>query len=128
MARPIDPKLYDITKANEIKPKEKSAFDKAVQKISDSSSKNLLLGTISGWVSGVLLVRVGKIAAFGLGGGVLLLHLASQYEYIIVNWERVKELGGRSQWLVENLLRLMRKHSCYSVGYVGGFFFGLAST
>ncbi|XP_031767903.2 FUN14 domain-containing protein 1-like [Galleria mellonella] len=128
MARPIDPKLFDITKLNEIKPKEKSVFDRAVQKISNSESKNLILGTVSGWVSGVILVRVGKVAAFGLGGGVILLHFASQYGYISVNWERVKELGDRSQTLVESLLRYMRRNSCYSVGFVGGFFFGVAST
>lgn len=93
----------------------------------DGTSKKLVLGTATGWLAGVGVIRVGKIAAFGLGGGILLLHFACELGYVNVNWERIREACARSQVLVENVLLFVRRNSCWSVGFVGGFFFGVAS-
>ncbi|CAG9792613.1 unnamed protein product [Diatraea saccharalis] len=133
MARPIpDLDLREISKLHEgdIKPSgSKSYIDAAIDSISSSgSSRSLLFGTLSGWLAGVTIIRVGKIAAFGLGGSIILLHFASEYEYINVNWERIRESVRHSQALMENAVRFVKKNSCYTVGFVGGFFFGIAST
>ncbi|KAL0812156.1 hypothetical protein ABMA28_009533 [Loxostege sticticalis] len=131
MARPIpDIDLRDISKHEEIKPREtRSYFDLAVDSItSNRSSRNLIFGTFSGWFTGLTVIKVGKIAAFGLGGGVILLHFASELGYVNVNWDKVKEAVGRSQEWVDRVVNFVKKNSCFSVGFVGGFFFGIAST
>ena len=105
-----------------------SILDATIDGIKSNTSKNLILGTFAGWVSGVSIVRVGRVAAFGLGGGILLLHFAAEFGFINVNWEKVKETASESQEWVETLLRFVRRNSCFSVGFLGGFFFGVAST
>ncbi|CAH2057467.1 unnamed protein product, partial [Iphiclides podalirius] len=124
MAKPI-PDL-DLSELSKYAPKrkEESVFDVTVNNISKrSSSSRLLLGTLGGWVTGVGVSRVGKVAAFGLGGGVILLHFACELGYVHVNWDKVREGVGRSQELMEQFVRFVKKNSCLSVGFIGGFFF-----
>ncbi|CAH1640531.1 unnamed protein product [Spodoptera littoralis] len=132
MARPIPhtdlrhlPKQAD----KELKPKETQSFlDITIDGIKHTTSQNLLLGTITGWGAGVSIVRVGRIAAVGLGGSIILLHFAAEFGYINVNWDRVKETAGESQQWLDRVLRFIKKNNCFSVGFMGGFFFGVAST
>ncbi|XP_060807313.1 FUN14 domain-containing protein 2-like [Amyelois transitella] len=130
MARPLDPSLGDIRRVDEeIRRRDRrNLFDKSVDCLSSSTSRHLAIGTFTGWFTGVTVVKVGKIAAFGLGGGVILLHFATEFGYITVNWERVRETSGNCQQLVEKILAFAKNHSGYTVGFIGGFFFGVAST
>lgn len=105
-----------------------SLLDVTIDGLKSDTSKKLILGTFTGWVSGLSFVRVGRIAAFGLGGGILLLHFAAEFGYINVNWDRVKETAEESQVWMEKFLPIVRRNSCFSVGFLGGFFFGIAST
>ncbi|CAG9570582.1 unnamed protein product [Danaus chrysippus] len=126
MARPIpDIDLRNISK--EFKPTDESFFEDAIGKVPKNRSKDLILGTISGWLVGLGVAKVGKIAAFGLGGSVIILHYACEFGYIRVNWDRIRDTIGKSQQVIEKLQRFVKKQSCYSVGFVGGFFFGVAS-
>lgn len=119
----------DIAKLNEGDIKsEKSIIDLTFDKINTKPTKDLILGTVTGWIVGVSIVRVGKIAAFGLGGGILLLHFASEYGYINVNWERVKEATCHSQACVDHAVKFVKRNTYYSVGLAGGLCFGVAST
>lgn len=34
-------------------------------------------------------MKVGKLAAMGLGSGIILLHLASQAGYVNINWDKI---------------------------------------
>lgn len=36
-------------------------------------------------------MKIGKVAAVGLGGGVILLHIASQKGYIDINWDKINK-------------------------------------
>ncbi|KAH9640142.1 hypothetical protein HF086_018384 [Spodoptera exigua] len=132
MARPIphaDLRLLPKQGDKENKPKDSQSFlDITIDGIKNTTSKNLLLGTVTGWAAGVSVVRVGRIAAFGLGGGIILLHFAAEFGYINVNWDRVKETAGESQQWLDRVLRFVKKNNCFSVGFMGGFFFGVAST
>ncbi|CAB3244917.1 unnamed protein product [Arctia plantaginis] len=105
----------------------KSIFDIS-DRFSNNTGKNFVIGTFSGWMAGMSVVKIGRIAAFGLGGSVILLHFASELGYINVNWERIKESAGQSQAWLDWLFRFVKQNSCYSVGFVGGFCFGIAST
>ncbi|CAH2097963.1 unnamed protein product [Euphydryas editha] len=129
MAKPIpDIDLRNISRRDELKEKEEKTFyDETIGKISKYNSKELILGTFGGWVVGVGVAKVGKVAAFGLGGGVILLHFATELGYINVNWERIREGLGKSQDILDRLLRFVKNNGCFSVGFVGGFFFGVAS-
>lgn len=106
----------------------KSFVDITIDKITTKSSKDLILGTFTGWIAGMCLVKVGKIAAFGLGGGIILLHFASEGGYISINWDRVREAAKQSQIFIDTTVRFVKKNSYYSVGVLGGFFFGVASS
>lgn len=128
MAKPIpDFDLRNLSKSEVIGGKEKTFFDDTLNKISKSNSKDLILGTVSGWITGVGVTKIGKVAAFGLGGSIILLHFASDFGYISVNWDKVRDAIGRSQEIIEKLGSFVRRNSCFSVGFVGGFFFGVAS-
>jgi serine/threonine kinase 3 len=54
-----------------------------------SSTKQLIIGGISGWCMGFITMKVGKAAAFALGGVVMLLQIATHKGYIQVNWDHV---------------------------------------
>lgn len=36
-------------------------------------------------------MKIGKVAAVGIGGGVILLHIASQKGYIDINWDKINK-------------------------------------
>ncbi|CAH2251987.1 jg13838 [Pararge aegeria aegeria] len=128
MAKPIpDFDLRYHSKTEVIGSKEKAFFDDTLNKISKNNSKDLILGTISGWITGVGVAKIGKVAAFGLGGGIILLHFASDLGYINVNWDKVRDAIGRTQEIIDKVGSFVKKNSCFSVGFVGGFFFGVAS-
>ncbi|XP_045762981.1 uncharacterized protein LOC123865791 [Maniola jurtina] len=128
MAKPIpDFDLRNHSKTEVIGCKEKAYFDDTLNKISKNNSKDLILGTISGWITGIGVAKIGKVAAFGLGGGVILLHFASDLGYINVNWDKVRDTIGKSQEIIDKVGSFVKKNSCFSVGFVGGFFFGVAS-
>ncbi|CAH2238221.1 FUN14 domain-containing protein 1A isoform X1 [Pararge aegeria] len=70
----------------------KNFIEKAIADIgSTSATKQLILGTASGWITGFITMKIGKIAAVGIGGGVILLHIASQKGYIDVNWDKINK-------------------------------------
>ncbi|CAK1539966.1 unnamed protein product [Leptosia nina] len=70
----------------------KNFIEKAIADIGKTSAtKQLILGTASGWITGFMSMKIGKIAAVGLGGGVILLHIASQKGYIDINWDKINK-------------------------------------
>lgn len=106
----------------------RSILESIVDKISKAPPyTGLLIGTLAGWVSGSASMKIGKIAAFGLGGGVILLHLAKENGYVDVNWDKIREATGRSSILIENIVQFIMNNSYFSAGFIGGFFFGIAS-
>lgn len=127
MAKPIPTDLDLRNLSRDVKPEE-TLFDKTINNFGKGNSKDLVLGTVGGWVTGVGVIKIGKTAAVGLGGSILLLHFATELGYLCVNWEKVREAMGYSQELIDAVLRFVRKNSCFSVGFVGGFFFGVGST
>lgn len=42
-------------------------------------------------VTGFISMKIGKVAAVGLGGSVILLHIASQKGYIDINWDKINK-------------------------------------
>lgn len=48
--------------------------------------------------------------------------------YVNVNWDRVKEAAAQSQAWAERTVNYVKANSCFSVGFLGGFFFGVGCT
>ncbi|XP_018325535.1 FUN14 domain-containing protein 1 isoform X1 [Agrilus planipennis] len=68
----------------------KSFIDRILGDISKTSAtKQLVLGTSSGWVTGYLAMKIGKTAALALGGSIILLEIANEKGYIRINWNKV---------------------------------------
>ncbi|KAI5640539.1 FUN14 family domain-containing protein [Phthorimaea operculella] len=90
MARP---KPEDASEdAKKIVDEAKGFIEKAIKDIGKTSAtKQLILGTASGWITGFVTMKLGKVAAVGLGSGVILLHLASQKGYIDINWDKINK-------------------------------------
>lgn len=82
MARPIpkhiEKDIVTITEGEFPPKRPKSIIDLTIDGIRNQSTKNLVFGTVTGWLTGVTIIKVGRIAAFGLGGGVLILHFATE--------------------------------------------------
>lgn len=54
-----------------------------------SATQQIVLGAGSGWATGYVTMKVGKVAAIALGGGIILLQVANQQGYINVNWNKI---------------------------------------
>ncbi|CAH4031104.1 unnamed protein product [Pieris brassicae] len=136
------PKNEDTSEeAKKIVDDAKNFIEKAITDIGKTSAtKQLILGTASGWITGFISMKIGKLAAVGLGGGVILLHIASQKGYVDINWDKInkkvdkitdkieKEATGKSPDWFEKVFLFVKANSYYSAGFAGGFFFGIASS
>ncbi|XP_023027461.1 FUN14 domain-containing protein 1 [Leptinotarsa decemlineata] len=79
-----------IITMSDVKKEAKSLLDRILGDIKKSSAtKQIVLGTSSGWATGFLAMRVGKTAALAMGGGILLLQIANEQGYININWNKV---------------------------------------
>ncbi|XP_076252385.1 FUN14 domain-containing protein 1-like [Rhynchophorus ferrugineus] len=111
-----------------------------------SSNRQLFIGASSGWVSGVFTMKIGRILAAALGGGLILLQLANEAGYISINWSQLKKVDKnmnqkdhkKKDELSLNLIRNLAgwtqqiinfavENPEISTGFVGGFFLGLIS-
>lgn len=92
--KPTNKKLNeDIAKmTNNVEKEAKSFVDKMLGEVSKTdATKQLVLGAASGWVTGLLAMRMGKVAAISVGGGIILLQCAHKSGYIKVNWDKVNK-------------------------------------
>ena len=56
-----------------------------------SVATQLLIGGVTGWCTGFIFQKVGKLAATAVGGGFFLLQLANHTGYIKVDWQCVEK-------------------------------------
>ena len=86
--------------------------------------------------------KVGKLAATAVGGGFLLLQIASHSSYVRIDWKKVgkgvnkakRQIKKRSNKaapeinnITEEATEFVRQNIVISSGFVGGFLLGLAS-
>lgn len=103
----------------------------------------LLIGGVTGWCTGFIFQKVGKLAATAVGGGFFLLQLANHTGYIKVDWQRVeKDMKKAKEQLkirknnqipaevkskAEEMVLFVKKNVLVTGGFVGGFLLGMAS-
>ncbi|XP_058817950.1 FUN14 domain-containing protein 1 isoform X1 [Topomyia yanbarensis] len=54
-----------------------------------SATKQILVGAGSGWATGYITMKIGKMAAVAVGGGIILLQIANQQGYIQIDWNKI---------------------------------------
>ncbi|XP_012274651.1 FUN14 domain-containing protein 1 [Orussus abietinus] len=88
--------MYDI-------PEEaKSYIEKILGDVGKTSAmKQIAIGTSSGWMTGYIMMKVGKLAAFALGGGIIILQIAAHQGYIKINWDKIRRKAEKISDKVE---------------------------
>ncbi|XP_048220081.1 FUN14 domain-containing protein 1-like [Perognathus longimembris pacificus] len=107
-----------------------------------SVATRIVMGGVTGWCAGFLFQKVGKLAATAVGGGFLLLQIASHSGYVQIDWKRVekdvnkakrqiKKRVNKAAPEVNNIIgeatEFVKQNVVVSTGFVGGFVIGLAS-
>ncbi|XP_067401256.1 FUN14 domain-containing protein 1 isoform X1 [Emydura macquarii macquarii] len=107
-----------------------------------SVATQIVMGGVTGWCAGFLFQKVGKLAATAVGGGFLLLQIASHSGYVQVDWKRVEKDVNKAKrqikkranraapeinTLIEESTEFIKQNIVVSSGFVGGFLLGLAS-
>ncbi|XP_003706802.1 uncharacterized protein LOC100882636 isoform X1 [Megachile rotundata] len=70
----------------------KGLIDKILGDVSKkSATKQIIIGTTSGWLTGFVTMKVGKIAAVAVGGGIIMLQIAAHQGYIKINWDKIQK-------------------------------------
>ncbi|VDH99007.1 FUN14 domain-containing protein 1-like isoform X1 [Mytilus galloprovincialis] len=103
-----------------------------------SAAQQITIGGVSGWCTGFVFVRVGKVAAGTLGVSFLLLQVAQHQGYININYKAIqseikktkdvinKEANRHYPGVVENAKRFLQKNMFLAGGFAGGFLIGVA--
>ncbi|XP_076752632.1 FUN14 domain-containing protein 1 isoform X3 [Xylocopa sonorina] len=142
MNLPVTKKSKDEANKEEldISKEAKSMIDKILGDVSKTSAtKQIIIGTTSGWLTGFVTMKVGKIAAFAVGGGIIMLQIAAHQGYIKINWDKIQKkaekitdkveekVTGEGPKLLDKVGIWYRYNSLVATSFVGGFIIGLAS-
>ncbi|XP_070273057.1 FUN14 domain-containing protein 2-like [Myotis yumanensis] len=108
-----------------------------------SMAAQLIIGGVTGWCTGFIFQKVGKLAATAVGGGFLLLQLANHAEYIKIDWQQVEKdmkkakeqlKGQRSTQFpmevkskAEEIVLFVKTNIILAGGFLGGFLLGMYS-
>ncbi|XP_031831031.1 uncharacterized protein LOC116426350 isoform X2 [Nomia melanderi] len=123
MSLPVSKKSKDDANKEEcsinISKEAKSMIDKILGDVSKkSATKQIIIGTTSGWVTGFMTMKVGKMAALAFGGGIIMLQIAAHQGYIKIDWDKIQKKAEKITDKVEEKVtgegpRLMDKVERY---------------
>ncbi|KAL6424314.1 hypothetical protein ACFW04_009845 [Cataglyphis niger] len=126
---------YSIDTSKEVR----SLLEKIMGDVSKSSAtKQILIGTTSGWVTGFVTMKVGKVAACAVGGGIIMLQIAAHQGYIKINWDKItrkaekitdkmeEKITGEGPKFMDKVGKLWKKNSFIATSFLGGFIIGLS--
>merc|ERR1712080_149115 len=130
-----------IISYEEISRDTESTMKKIIKEVSKAPApKQIGIGAAAGWMSGYVMMKVGKAAATAVGGSLILLQIAHYKGYITVDWNRVAndtssfsdrvkdKLKLRTRTTGEKFLDFAKKNVYLAGGFTGGFFIGIASS
>ena len=109
-----------------------------------STAVQLGIGGATGWFTGHLVGKVGKVLAGAIGGSLLLINMGTRAGYITVDWEKVEddmqEAGqnisqrlmeernnDRTRRFVDQVSVFVRRNVVTAGGFAAGFFLGMAT-
>merc|ERR1712047_226866 len=130
-----------IPSYEEISRETESTFKGWVKEVSKAPApKQIGIGAACGWMSGYIMMKVGKAAATAIGGSLILLQIAHYKGYITVDWNRMANDSTSITDRMREKLRLQsrtasnawadfaKKNVYLAGGFTGGFFIGIASS
>jgi len=102
------------------------------------------IGGATGWFTGVVAGKVGKVLAAAMGGSILLVNMGTSAGYITVDWKKVEDDmhetseritqrliddhdGSSTRDMVNKVSLFVRRNIVTAGGFAAGFFFGMAS-
>ena len=106
-----------------------------------SVANQIVMGGVTGWCTGFLFQKVGKLAATAVGGHFLLLQIASHSSYVRIDWKKVGKGVNKAKRpirkpanktvceinnITEEATASVKENIVISSGFVGGFLLGLA--
>ncbi|BES91586.1 Hypothetical proteinN14 domain containing 1 [Nesidiocoris tenuis] len=131
----------DSITVDELSKEAKNIVEKVIKDVGKSSAtKQLVVGFASGWISSYLMMKVGKVAAVALGGGIILLQVASHNGYIKVNWDRLYKKVEEAESVIEakaqekgskildKVKKFAQDNTYMAGGYASGFLIGIATS
>merc|ERR1719245_2381205 len=118
-----------------------TTFKRLVKEASKAPApKQIGIGAACGWVSGYIMMKVGKAAATAVGGSLILLQIAHYKGYVTVDWNRItnetsslsdrmkQKLRLQTKSTGEKMMDFAQKNIYLAGGFTGGFFIGIASS
>merc|ERR1712088_434285 len=118
-----------------------TTFKKMIKEVSKAPApKQIGIGAACGWVSGYVMMKVGKAAATAVGGSLILLQIAHYKGYVTVDWNRITNDSSSFSDRMKDKLKIQtkstgekfadfaKKNVYLAGGFTGGFFIGLASS
>lgn len=102
-----------------------------------STAQQVVIGGVSGWVSGYLFIKVGKLAAITLGTSILVLQIAQHKGYVKIDYsllqkdvetaKKVLEKQAKDNYpgVLETLKRFFKNNIYLAGSFTGGFFIGM---
>lgn len=100
------------------------------------SAQQAIIGSSSGWLTGLTMVKFGRYAGFSLGASILLIQLGHHYGYININWTSVnrdlkkakeeveKQANSHIPHLSKRVQDCIKDNAITASSFVGGFFIG----
>lgn len=123
-----------------LSPRQPGWIDQALTEMEKATpAKQLLVGGISGWVSGYVCGKVGRIAAVAVGGSIILLQIAHYQGFIQINWNRLErrledtrrhlneQTFDNLPFVVEYLREFARRHFLLTGSFFAGFLVGMTT-
>lgn len=100
----------------------------------ENKVQQLVIGSVAGFATGYLAMKVGKKVAFLVGGSIILFQVAQIRGLTSSNWEdaqnrarsvtdSLKSTGG--SWK-ESAKAFASKNTCFAASFVGGFLIGVS--
>lgn len=94
--------------------------------------QQLVIGSVAGFATGYLAMKVGKKVAFVVGGGIILFQVAQNHGLTKMNWEhaqsKAKSVSQKLESSTGNWKEKARNfatnNSCFAASFIGGFLIG----
>ncbi|KAJ6633656.1 FUN14 domain-containing protein 1, partial [Pseudolycoriella hygida] len=116
-----------------------SSLEKFLDNINGkSATKQIIFGSVAGWFSGYSTMKIGKTAAFLIGGGIIFLQVANEQGWIKIDYnilsneidkaaEKVEAVtSNEGPKLLDRVKQICLDNTTTATGFVGGFLIGMS--
>lgn len=94
---------------------------------------DLALGALSGFCTGIICHRIGKVVAISFTGGIFIIRIMEQTGYLKVNWDKLtkdydqcKRKLNDSKPIISGCKECVVTYKYFSAAFVGGFLLGVS--